>query len=45
MVRDEQIAATLRDAKNPQDACDKLIEAANHNGGEDNIAVVVGRFF
>ena len=45
MVRDEQIAATLRDAKNPQEACDKLIDAANRNGGEDNIAVVVGRFF
>jgi protein phosphatase len=41
MVRDEQLAEILRAESHPQAACDKLIQAANENGGEDNIAVII----
>lgn len=41
MVRDPGIAAILRDAPSPAAACDRLIEAANACGGEDNISAVV----
>jgi serine/threonine protein phosphatase PrpC len=41
MVRDPDIAQVLREAANPQDACNVLIHKANENGGEDNISVVV----
>ena len=44
MVRDEQIRQTLASASSPQAACDRLIDLANQNGGEDNIAVVIGKF-
>lgn len=41
MVRDPDIAAILRDAPSPATACNRLIEAANARGGEDNISAVV----
>jgi serine/threonine protein phosphatase PrpC len=41
MVDDEHIAAILAAASFPQQACDALIEAANHAGGKDNITVVI----
>jgi len=41
MVRDEQLAEILRTESHPQAACEKLIQAANENGGEDNIAVII----
>ena len=41
MVRDDESSRILRDALNPQEACDRLIESANEHGGEDNISVVV----
>lgn len=40
-VDDEQIAGLLAAATNPQDAADRLVAAANANGGRDNVTVVV----
>jgi serine/threonine protein phosphatase PrpC len=43
MLRDPDIQAILNQAPSLQAACDKLIDRANANGGEDNIsAIVVG---
>lgn len=45
MVADEQLAAMLdRHRGEPQRACDRLIETANHNGGPDNITAIVVEF-
>jgi serine/threonine protein phosphatase PrpC len=41
MVRDPQITEILNNAPDPQLACVQLIEAANANGGEDNVSAVV----
>lgn len=41
MVRNPQIADILVNAPDPQAACARLIEAANTNGGEDNVSAVV----
>jgi serine/threonine protein phosphatase PrpC len=41
MVRNPQITEILSNAPDPQNACAQLIEAANTNGGEDNISAVV----
>lgn len=41
MVRNPQITDILNNAPDPQTACARLIEAANANGGEDNVSAVV----
>lgn len=41
MVRDPQITELLNNAPDPQTVCSQLIEAANTNGGEDNVSAVV----
>ena len=41
MVRNPQITDILKNAHDPQMACAQLIEAANTNGGEDNVSAVV----
>jgi len=41
MVRNPQIESILDNAPDPQTACAQLIEAANSNGGEDNISAVL----
>lgn len=41
MVPDEQIWQIWRTSTSPQEACDRLVEAANGAGGEDNISVIV----
>lgn len=41
MVPDEQIWRIWRTSTSPQDACDRLVEAANQAGGEDNVTTVI----
>jgi serine/threonine protein phosphatase PrpC len=41
MVRNPQIESILNTAPDPQTACAQLIDAANANGGEDNVSAVV----
>lgn len=41
MVRNPQITEILNNAPDPHTACARLIEAANANGGEDNVSAVV----
>jgi protein phosphatase len=41
MARNEEIQRIIEGSRNPQRGCDKLIEAANRAGGDDNIAVIV----
>ncbi len=41
MVEDRQIAAILKGSASPEKIGKKLIDAANKNGGTDNIAVIV----
>lgn len=40
MVLDPEIQQLVQQATNPQEACDRLLEAANLAGGEDNISTV-----
>lgn len=42
MVSDERMLAIIACAGNADAACDDLINAANENGGKDNISVVLG---
>ncbi len=44
MVRDEAMRDVLIFSANAQIACDRLVDLANANGGEDNIAVAISRF-
>jgi PPM family protein phosphatase len=41
MVSDEEITSTLVEVPGAQAACDALIERALHNGGKDNVTVIV----
>jgi len=41
MVSDQQIWHIWRTSTSPQEACDRLIEAANQAGGEDNVTAVI----
>ncbi|HYX51064.1 MAG TPA: protein phosphatase 2C domain-containing protein, partial [Ktedonobacteraceae bacterium] len=41
MVRNPQIESILVNAPEPETACAQFIEAANANGGEDNVSAVV----
>jgi len=41
MVPDGQIWHIWRTSTSPQEACDRLVEASNQAGGEDNITVVI----
>lgn len=44
MLSDEQIANILQNESDPEHACRKLVKAANHEGGKDNITVVIAHF-
>jgi serine/threonine protein phosphatase PrpC len=41
MVRNPQITDILNNAHDPQSACSELIDAANANGGEDNVSAAI----
>jgi serine/threonine protein phosphatase PrpC len=41
MVRNPQIESILNNAPDPETACAQFIEAANANGGEDNVSAIV----
>jgi serine/threonine protein phosphatase PrpC len=41
MVPDRQMWQIWHTSTSPQDACDRLVEAANQAGGEDNVTVVI----
>lgn len=41
MVHDPQLTVIIEKAPSPKVACQRLIDAANANGGEDNISAVV----
>lgn len=43
MLSDERIWQIWRTSTSPQEACDRLVEAANQAGGEDNITVVIAQ--
>ena len=43
MVRDPQIAALLKEMLDVWEACGRLVETANRNGGQDNITAIVVR--
>jgi protein phosphatase len=44
MLSSQQIADILASQSDSQGACQKLIEEANRNGGQDNVTVIVSRF-
>lgn len=41
MVPERALTTTIAELQNPQQICDSLIDAANRNGGADNITVIV----
>lgn len=41
VVPEEEILSIIREAPDPQTACEQLVDAANENGGPDNITVVI----
>ncbi len=41
MIEDRIIQKLILDAPNPQEACERLVSAANAAGGEDNITAIV----
>ncbi|HUY35069.1 MAG TPA: protein phosphatase 2C domain-containing protein [Pirellulales bacterium] len=44
-VRDEQIVETLKRHISAEDACHRLVDAANELGGPDNVTVVLARVY
>jgi serine/threonine protein phosphatase PrpC len=41
MVSERALAGAIVDLREPQRICDHLVDVANHNGGADNVTVVV----
>jgi protein phosphatase len=44
LVRPDEIARIVTEERDLKVACKRLIDRANHNGGPDNITVVIARF-
>ncbi len=45
LIEDEALQKIVLEASSPQEACDRLVAAANAEGGEDNISVIVVEVF
>lgn len=45
VLSDKEVLNTVVNSKDPQDACDRLIELANNNGGPDNISAILVQSF
>lgn len=43
MVHDPEMTQIIHESADVQEACNRLIDAANRNGGEDNISVILMR--
>jgi serine/threonine protein phosphatase PrpC len=41
MIEDAQIHRSVADAAHPQAACERLVQLANLNGGDDNVTTIV----
>lgn len=41
LIKEEVMAAIVREASTPQEACHRLVREANARGGEDNITVIL----
>ena len=41
MLEDDKVQAILRQSASPEEACARLVAAANDSGGRDNITVVI----
>jgi PPM family protein phosphatase len=41
MIEDEEVLAIVESTSDPQQACNNLVAAANREGGEDNISVIL----
>jgi serine/threonine protein phosphatase PrpC len=41
VVEEERVLRIIRDNPDPQEACDRLIEVANREGGPDNVTVIL----
>jgi protein phosphatase len=44
MLDDGRIGTVLQEAPTPQAACERLVTAANDQGGKDNVTTIVARF-
>jgi protein phosphatase len=44
MVSDDGILSIATLVQNPTEACNRLVEMANKNGGKDNITVIMATF-
>jgi protein phosphatase len=44
MVDDAAVAAIMREAPTAEVACQRLVAAALHNGGKDNVTVTLARY-
>jgi len=40
-VEDEEIWRLVRSCRSPQEACERLVQTANDNGGDDNVTVII----
>jgi serine/threonine protein phosphatase PrpC len=40
-IEDAEIGQIINNSQSPQDACERLVQAANDSGGDDNITVII----